>query len=236
LRVLRVVALALASSAIGLPALADDPGQIGAYVTPYYNSAGPSVHVGLYSAGLATKNQAGLVATIRRMKKQWNDLNFAELYVGAIRLYDFGFRNEATYWFYTAQYRGRQFAALVDATKAGSIGDPGFELLHAQSGFFELVGPNVNGFAFGNVDLLATIVRRVQHENRNVGNLRAMYPGVTFLPASQWPAKNAAIDGGLGDLADQVVSRKSEIARERAQNGTGARFAHLNSTPFPGGY
>jgi len=236
LRLVRAVALVLACAAAALPALAGDPGQIDAYVTPYYNSSGPSVHVGLYSAGLATKNQAALVATIRRMKKQWNDLNFAELYVGAIRLYDFGFRNEATYWFYTAQYRGRQFAALADQKKLGSIGDPSFELYHAQNAFFELVGPNVNGFAFGNVDLLVTIVRRVQHENRNVGNLRAIYPGAAFVPTSQWQAKNARINSGLGDLADQMASRKSEIARERAQNGTEARFAHLNSTPFPGGY
>ena len=73
---------------------------------------------------------------------------FPELYVAAIRLYDLGYRKEAIYWFYSAQYRGRQFGVLLDQTKMGSIGSPGFELLHAQNAFYQLVGPYINGYAF----------------------------------------------------------------------------------------
>lgn len=218
-----------------LPAVADDAGRINAYVTPYYNSAGPVIHVGAYSAGLASKNPGTFVATIVRMKKQWDRLNFAELYVGAIQLYDAGYRNEAAYWFYTAQYRGRLFAMLVDPKKMGGMGDSGFELFHAQDAFFQLAGPNINGYAFGDIDNLLSIVRRVQSENRTVSDMKAMYPGVAFVQRSQWQQKNLELETGLENLETSLAGQKSSIAQQRAQNGTAARYSHLTSKKFPGG-
>ncbi|HXO16871.1 MAG TPA: hypothetical protein VN909_01745, partial [Candidatus Dormibacteraeota bacterium] len=170
-----------------------------------------------------------------RMKEHWTELDFVELYVGAIRLYDHGYRNEATYWFYTAQYRGRQFALIVDQKKMGSIGDPGFELYHAQDAFFQLAGPNINGYAFGDIDSLVKIIQGVQQANRIVPNLQAIYPGVTFVGKAQWPGENAELNAGLGKLGASLVSQKAAIAQQRRQNGTEARFALLTSKPFPGG-
>ena len=101
------------------------------------------------------------------MKKSWDTLNFADTYVAAIRLYDLGFRKESIYWFYSAQYRGRLFASLIDRDKMGSMGDPGFELFQAQNAFQQLVGPYINGYAFGDIDQLVPIIERVQRrENR----------------------------------------------------------------------
>ncbi|MFZ1018114.1 MAG: hypothetical protein WAN39_09605 [Candidatus Cybelea sp.] len=214
---------------------AGDPGTIGAYVTPYYNSSGPVIKIGKFSSGLASKVPGQFVATIVRMKQQWSTLNFVELYVGAMRLYDLGYRNEATYWFYTAQFRGRQYAALVDPNKLGSIGSPGFELSHAQDAFFQLAGPNINGYAFGDVDGLRKIVAEVESQNRTVPDMGAMYPGVAFVHKAQWPQKNAAVEAGLAKLADYLSTQKSQIAQERVQNGTQARFAKLSSKRFPGG-
>ncbi len=170
--VLLACALPVAASAA-----ATDPSHIDVYVTPYYNSAGPVIKVGKFSAGLGSKSESEFIATIHTMKKQWNALSFDQIYVGAIRLYDLGYRDEAVYWFYSAQYRGRQFAMLVDRKKLGSIGDPGFELFHAQDAFLQLVGPYVNGYAFGDPDALSRVIRRVQAENRSVGDLPAIYPG-----------------------------------------------------------
>ena len=84
---------------------------------PTYNSKGPAIDVGPFSSGLAAKNETEFVATITKMKKSWDTLNFAERYVAAIRLYDLGFRKESIYWFYSAQYRGRLFASLIDRDK-----------------------------------------------------------------------------------------------------------------------
>ncbi|HYL26734.1 MAG TPA: hypothetical protein VEW74_02805 [Candidatus Nitrosotalea sp.] len=170
------------------------------------------------------------------MKKTWRKLSFIELYVAAIRLYDAGYRNEATYWFYTAQYRGRQFGLLADQKRLGGIGSRGFELYQAQNAFFELAGPNINGYAFGNVDALAAIVRRVQSENQTVGDLPAVYPGVAFVDKAEWAKKNAELNDGLGKLAASIETQKAAMAAQRDQNGASARFSHLTSTQFPGGY
>src|SRR5437764_2548047 len=115
-----------------------DPSHIHVYVTPYYNSKGPSVSVGRFSSGLASTKEDEFLVTITKMKKDWDQLTFPELYVAAIRLYDLGYRKEAVYWFYTAQYRGRQFGILLDQRKMGSTGSPGFELLPAQHAIFQL--------------------------------------------------------------------------------------------------
>src|SRR6266496_5198923 len=164
--------------------------HIDVYVTPYYNSKGPSVSVGRFSSGLASAKEDEFLATIARMKKDWDQLTFPELYVAAIRLYDFGYRKEAVYWFYSAQYRGRQFGVLLDQSKMGSIGSAGFELLQAQNAFYQLVGPYINGYAFGDADALLKIVERVQKEGKNIPDMEAVYPGVTFKKKSERKSSN----------------------------------------------
>jgi hypothetical protein len=228
-------AVAMAAALGATPAIAADPGHVDAYVTPYYDSSGPAIRVGKYSAGLASKDRRLFVATIQRMKQHWSALDFVEAYVGAIRLYDLGYRNEAAYWFYSAQYRGRLFALLVDRSKMGGMGAPGFELYHAQNAFFQLVGPSINGFAFGNIDRLVPVIRKVQSENRTVPSVTAIYPGVAFVGTSQWSGKNAELNAGLGTLAESLPREKDQIERQRSANGTAARYAHVTSEPFPGG-
>src|SRR5215470_4856715 len=167
-----------------------DPAHIEVYVTPYYNSKGPAIEVGPFSSGLAAKNESEFVATISKMKTSWETLSFPETYVAAIRLYDLGFRKESIYWFYSAQYRGRLFATLIDQQNMGSIGNAGFELFRAQNAFQQLVGPYINGYAFGDIDQLIPIIERVQREGKVVPDLTRIYPGVAFKPKSEWDAEN----------------------------------------------
>ncbi len=228
-------ALLASSSPLAANPQIADPTRIDVYVTPYYNSAGPTIKVGKFSPGLASKNDAEFVATIRAMKRRWNDLTFYQMYVGAIRLYDLGYRKESVYWFYSAQYRGRQFGLLVDQGKMGNMGDPGFELYHAQGAFLELVGPYMNGYAFGDLDSLTKIVRRVQSENRSVADLHSIYPGVVFSKEASWKAQNSQLNQGLNQLTEMFATQKDKIKQQRAQNGTEAQFSHLTSKPLPGG-
>src|SRR5437016_10819572 len=114
-----VIALAFAHPAVGQSI--SNPARIEVYITPYYNSEGPTINVGPLSKGLSASSEPEFVATISKMKQSWNDLRFPEMYVAAIRLYDLGFRNESTYWFYSAQYRGRLLGMLVDEEKMGSM-------------------------------------------------------------------------------------------------------------------
>src|SRR5439155_1646059 len=53
--------------------------HIDVYVTPYYNSKGPSVSTGRFSSGLASAKEDEFVATIGRMKKDWNQLTYPEV-------------------------------------------------------------------------------------------------------------------------------------------------------------
>src|SRR6184192_202586 len=206
-----------------------DPSHIDVYVTPDYNSKGPSVSVGRFSSGLASAKEDEFLATIAEMRKDWDRLTFPELYVAAIRLYDLGYRKESVYWFYSAQYRGRQFGILLDQTKMGSIGSPGFELLHAQNAFYQLVGTYINGYAFGDMDGLVKIVERVQKEGRRVPDLEAAYPGVTFRNKSEWPSANADLADGMNQLISMLKEKKDNIKRQRIERGVEEKFSKLTS-------
>src|SRR5215469_947865 len=212
-----------------------DPAHIEVYVTPYYHSKGPAVDVGLLSSGLAAKNEPEFVATISKMKKSWDTLNFPETYIAAIRLYDLGFRKESIYWFYSAQYRGRLFASLIDRDKMGSIGDPGFELFQAQNAFQQLVGPYINGYAFGDIDQLIPIIERVQKEGKVVPDLTKIYPRVTFKPKSEWEAGNQGLNEGMTKLLITLKNEKASIKQQRTERGMEAKFGKLPSKDLPKG-
>jgi hypothetical protein len=130
-----VVIAVFAFAGLAAGQVVNDPARIEVYVTPYHNSSGPVIGVGQFSKGLVAKSEPDFVATISKMKHSWDNLSFPEMYIAAIRLYDLGFRKESIYWFYSAQYRGRLFATLIDQMKMGSMGDPGFELVQAANAF-----------------------------------------------------------------------------------------------------
>ena len=79
----------------------------------------------------------------------------------------------------------------------GSMGDPGFELFQAQNAFQQLVGPYINGYAFGDIDQLIPIIERVQGEGKTVPDLKKIYPGVAFKPNLEWEAGNKGLNEGM---------------------------------------
>jgi hypothetical protein len=228
---LKLIALLVFIGCSGLAAgqTITDPAHIEVYITPYYNSKGPAIDVGPFSGGLAAKSEPDFVATIAKMKKSWDTLNFAETYIASIRLYDLGFRKESIYWFYSAQYRGRLFASLIDRNKMGSIGDPGFELFQAQNAFQQLVGPYINGYAFGDIDQLVPIIERVQREGKVVPDLTKIYPRVAFKPKSEWDAGNKALNEGMTKLLVTLKNEKASIKQQRIERGMETKFGKLPS-------
>ena len=227
------VSITFASYALEAAQPEINPSHIDAYVTPYYDSKEPQISVGRFSSGLASAKADDFLTTIAQMKKDWDRLTFPELYVAAIRLYDLGYRKEAVYWFYSAQYRGRQFGVLLDQAKMGSIGSPGFELLHAQNAFYQLVGTYINGYAFGDTDGLVKIVERVQKEGRRIPDLEAAYPGVTFRSKSEWPSANAELADGMNQLISMLKEKKDDIKRQRVERGVEETFSKLTSKELP---
>src|SRR5437899_7828721 len=222
---LALVAISFALVALKAAQPEINPSHIDAYVTPYYNSKGPEVNVRRFSSGLASAKEDDFLATIAQMKKDWDRLTFPELYVAAIRLYDLGYRKEAVYWFYTAQYRGRQFGILLDQSKMGSIGSPGFELLQAQTAFFQLVGPYINGYAFGDTDGLVKVVERVQQQGRKIPDLQTTYPNVSFRSKSERESANPDLADGMGQLMATLQAKKDGNQRQRIQQGIEEKFS-----------
>ncbi|MEO5961303.1 MAG: hypothetical protein ABIZ49_03230 [Opitutaceae bacterium] len=206
-----------------------DYAHIDAYITPFYNAQGPAVRVGRFSPGLAATKEDEVLATIFKMKKDWDRLTFPELYVAAIRLYDLGYRKESIYWFYSAQYRGRQFGTLLDQTQMGGIGSAGFELLQAQNAFYQLVGPYINGYAFGDAEGLVKIVERVQKEGRQIPDLEAAYPGVAFKKKSEWQTANTELADGMGKLVAMLKEKKEDLKRQRVEQGLEEKFSKLTN-------
>jgi hypothetical protein len=231
--VLAFVAINFASVASNAAVPEINPSHIDVYVTPYYNSKGPAVSVGRFSSSLASPKLDEFLTAIVEMKKGWDRLTFPQLYVAAIRLYDLGYRKEAVYWFYSAQYRGRQFGVLLDQAKMRSIGSPGFELLHAQNAFYQLVGPYINGYAFGDIDGLVKIVERVQKEGRRIQDLQVAYPGVTFKSQSEWMSANTDLADGMNQLISTLKEKKDEIRRQRIGRGMEEKFSKLTSIELP---
>ena len=227
------VAMSFASLALKAAQPEINPSHIDAYVAPYYDSKGPAVSVGRYSSGLVSAKEDDFLATIAEMKKDWDKLTFPELYVAAIRLYDLGYRKEAVYWFYSAQYRGRQFGVLLDQAKMGSIGSPGFELLHAQNAFFQLVGTYINGYAFGDTEGLVKIVEKVQKEGHRIPDLQAAYPDVTFRNESEWQSANTDLADGMNQLISMLKEKKDDIKRQRVERGVEEKFSKLTSKELP---
>lgn len=225
----------IGSAALARAQIISDPAHIDVYITPYYNSKRPTIEVGPFSSGLAAKNEPEFLATIAKMKKSWDTLNFPETYVAAIRLYDLGYRKESIYWFYSAQYRGRLFGSLIDQEKMGSMGAPGFELFQAQNAFQQLVGPYINGYAFGDIDQLIPIIERVQKEGRTVPDLTKIYPRVTFKPKSEWDTANKAVNDGMTKLLVTLKNEKASITKQRIENGMEAKFGKLPSKDLPKG-
>lgn len=211
----------------------DNPATIPVYVTPFYDSKGPKIEVGEFSAGLASKDETTVVKTVRSMRQHWNRLSFESMYVVAIRLYDLGFRDESVYWFYSAQYRGRLFSVLVDPAAAQTMGQPGFERVHAHRSFFQLTGPYFNGYAFRDVGGLVNLVRKVQKEGAVLPELQAAYPGIQFRPAKEWAGANDQVNKGMTQLIDMLKKDREMIKQQRIESGIEAKFSDLTNREMP---
>jgi hypothetical protein len=196
-----------------------DEGRMPINVTPYYDFRGPQIAVGKYSEALAATSVPDLRATAAAMKADWLALRPEAMYVAAIRLYDLGLRDESAYWFYSAQYRGRLFEALVDTSQAESVGQQAFELRQAYSAFFQLSGQFINSYAFGDPQTLAQVLAEVQAQGQTLPDFAAMYEGVAFVPEAQWRQINEGINAGMTGLLDYVTNHGDEIRRLRAEVG-----------------
>jgi len=194
---------------------ADEPQRMPIYVTPYYDSKGPKIEVGPLSKELTDATAATIPALADKMKKEWPTLPVETMYVLAIRLFDLGHKDDAVYWFYSAQWRGFLYRDCIPHGAPGGIGNPAFEHVQASKAFHQLAGQHINPFAFGDLAKLQKTLETVQQENAKLPKLAAAYPDQKFIPEDQWPTKNEKIAAGFREMLQFIVNNPDAIKAMR---------------------
>lgn len=194
------------------------------FVVPFYDSDGLKINVGALSRGLAAPDAAGLRGLLSQMRARRNELNVETMYVAAIRAYDLGLKDEAAYWFYSAQYRAMLFQKLLDQSKVGGLGHRPFELQHAFRAFQQLAGEYINGHSFGDPGKLAGIIATVKAEGQHLPPLQAIYPDIAFINEAGWAEVNEGVNAGLGELIAYLSTNGDEIRAQRRANGIEGKY------------
>ena len=127
-------------------------------------------------------------------------LHPSELMLKAPPLLQAGKGDEATFWFYAGQLRYRSY--LAGHPDIDPTGDPA-----VFSSLFEIVGPPVNGYAFGDIPKLAKTIDAVLEWDRR-------YPDVSLRSDTHQATRR-----GLEGLRDSIIANAGSIRDERATHG-----------------
>ncbi|MCA9280390.1 MAG: ankyrin repeat domain-containing protein, partial [Phycisphaerales bacterium] len=186
------------------------------YITPYYNSQGPQINVGRFSEELkdvTTETALDLAAT---MEAEWTTLPFETMFVMAIRLFDLSHKDEAVYWFYSAQFRARLLIAIMEPDSVGGIGSPGFELQQAFAAFMQLSGEHINAYAFEDPVALRATLKSVMDEREIIPEFSTIYPRVELIEPDQWARQAEAVAENMQQLID-FVDQNADYIRDQGR-------------------
>jgi hypothetical protein len=193
-------------------------------VTPFYDGESLQISVGPTSQKLAAADANSILQLVKELKKDQDSLRAEVMFVIAIRLYDLGHKDEAVYWFHSAQYRARLFSSILDQEHVGGIGDASFELKHAYGAFQQLAGKYINGYAFGNLKKLENVLKKVTAEGKSLPKFAEIYPEVAFVDSETWTTKNAEIADGLAMVLDFIRTKADVIKEQRRVNGVEGKY------------
>jgi hypothetical protein len=194
------------------------------YITPYYDSDGVKIDVGKFSAKLAKADAKSILKIASELRMEKDKLRSEVMYVAAIRLYDLGNKDEAVYWFYTAQYRAGVFRSILDPKKVGSIGSEAFELRQAYYSFNQLAGEYINGYAFGDLKKLEKTLTKVHEEGKILPKFVEIYPNVKFIKADSWKQKNTEYSANVTKLVEFIQKKADYIKEQRKKNGIEGKY------------
>lgn len=209
------IGLLMASGAVAAEAIK----RIDIFVQPYYASADgadgpPTVAVGeTYSVLLASTDKNDVVAARDKVIADPQLVTPMTMMVLAIRLYDFGLRDDAAFWFYAAKDRFITLARVVDIDAAGLGG-----VQDAIKSFAALAGPVINGYAYcdpANQTALRTRALKWVEENPY---------GVLLM--EQLPAR---ADDRQATLVTALAGLHADAERERAYLEDAQNLADFNA-------
>lgn len=201
-------------------------------VEPYYEFEGLKINVGRYSKEFAITDEKKFVEAILKIKENWENLTVEELFVGAIRLYDMEFRDEAVYWFYSAQFRAKVYQGSLAQPMAEKMGDPKFDLQQVQKDFFKASGQYINGFAFRSLDKVGKVIERVNNDSEKLSDMSKIYPETAFIELGKQKEVIQKTAAELVNVASMLIEKKDEIKKMRTDNGIDMKFTLLKSKVF----
>lgn len=191
--------------------------KIDIYVTPLYNSTPLQISVGKYSEKLMSESPRKMLQLADEIKSNIDEVDAVTLYVLSIRLYNLGKKDEAVYWFYTAQFRARiLFSMAIGLSPSGAPA--------ALGSFRELAGKWINGYAFGYPDKLIATLEQVIADVKDMQYIAKAYSSYNFKPES---AQQAIVDEqikGLREMIQYIADNKDDILRQRKENGVEGKY------------
>lgn len=108
------MAFAVLSAVFCLVSCNNESERIPIYVEPWYNSEPFTIQVGKFSDVLKSEDVKKLQSTADVIRAEIDNTPIETLYVLAIRFYDLGQKDDAVYWFYTAQFRRNLYARMIE--------------------------------------------------------------------------------------------------------------------------
>lgn len=216
------MAFAVLSAVFCLVSCNNESQRIPIYVEPWYNSEPFTIQVGKFSDVLKSEDVEKLQSTADVIRAEIDNTPIETLYVLAIRFYDLGQKDDAVYWFYTAQFRRNLYARMIE--NVGGVGEPAFECRQAQLAFNKLSGKWINGYAGGVPDKWLEILAQVIDEGLKSGYVGLAYPELTFKPETEQAAVAEEIAKELSELRQYIIDNREEMAQARKENGIEGKY------------
>lgn len=205
-------------------------------VAPFYVATEDGMSSGeLGVDGLFAQAEEEFLQALAGVRGQWSEQPAEVLFIGAVQLYNRGFRDEAVRWFYTAQVRMHWLRAAVEQGELLRPDSATTVRVDAQEAFFRGASPHINGFAMRDPDGLIAVLGEIgaAEATHEVGDFAAGYDGVRFVERERWDEIRAGVLEGLAELAGMIDEQRAAIAQDRQATGTAERFDELESRDLP---
>ncbi len=212
------------------------PAFIELEVPPFYVATeGGLVSGPLGVDGLMAPAEDEFLAALEEVREHWSGQPAEVLFIGAIQLYNRGFRHEAVRWFYTAQVRMHWFAAAVEPGQLLRPDSVASVRMDAQEAFFRGASPFINGFALRHPDGLIALLAEIRQAEAGLeaGDHAAPYEGVRFTDRDRWAEIQSGVLDGLDELAGLIRDQREAIAQDREETGAAGQFDTLESRELP---
>lgn len=188
------------------------------YVEPFYNSSPFKINVGEYSERLMSDNKSAMLALSKELKQKKDETSALVMYVLAVRLYDLGAKDEAVYWFYTAQIRKNIFLGMAGRN---------YDLDKTLNAFHSLAGQWINGYAAGVIDNTVATLDLIAEESKDMGYIAEAYRGKSDFMFKGEEKQAEFLKEQLEQCKtyrDWLDENREDIARQRKENGIEGKY------------